>query len=95
MKDGILVKRNIYFNTLRVADDQLIIQDGEDIHIFSQMAREYNLKISSSKTKTMTFRGKHLIRSKIVIDGSIIEQTSQPIQLFRMRAESCGRNRSG
>ena len=77
----------------------IIIQDGEDklqrsIHIFSQMTREYNLKISSSKTKIMAFRGKHLIRSKIVID-CINNRTSQPIQLFRMRAESCGRNRSG
>ena len=82
VKDGILLKRNRYFNTLLFVDDQLIIQDSEYklqrfVHILSQMAWEYDLKISSSKTKIMAFRGKHLIRSKIVIDGSIMEQVNQ------------------
>ena len=41
------------------------------------MAREYNLKIFTSKTKIMAFRCKHLMRSKIVIHGSIMEQVNQ------------------
>jgi len=38
------------------------------------MIRDYNLKISTDKTKIMAFKGKHLVRSKIEIDGSILEQ---------------------
>ena len=33
----------------------------------------YNLKISTDKTKIMAFKGKHLMRSKIEIDGSILQ----------------------
>jgi hypothetical protein len=29
------------------------------------------------KTKIMAFKGKHLVRSKIKIDGSILEQVKQ------------------
>ena len=41
------------------------------------MSKDYNLKISTDKTKIMTFKGKHLVRSKIEIDGSILEQMKQ------------------
>jgi hypothetical protein len=34
------------------------------------MCKEYNLKTSTDKTKIMAFKGKHLVRSKIEIDGS-------------------------
>jgi hypothetical protein len=37
---------------------------------------EYNLEISSNKSKVMAFEGKHPRRSKIVIDNKIIEQVS-------------------
>ena len=33
--------------------------------------------VSTDKTKIMTFIGKHLVRSKIEIDGSILEQVKQ------------------
>jgi len=36
-----------------------------------------NLKISTDKTKIMAFKGKCLVRSKIEIDGSILEQVKK------------------
>ena len=41
------------------------------------MSKDYNLKISTDETKIMAFKGKHLVRSKIEIDGSILEQVKQ------------------
>jgi len=41
------------------------------------MCKDYNLKISTGRTKIMAFKGKHLVRSKIEIDGSILEQVKQ------------------
>jgi len=38
------------------------------------MSKDYNFKISTGKTKIMAFKGKHLVRSKIEIDGSLLEQ---------------------
>jgi len=38
------------------------------------MSEDCNLKISTYKIKIMTFKGKHLVRSEIEIDGSIVEQ---------------------
>jgi len=77
-----MLKRNIYLNTLIFADDQAIIQDSEDklqksVYLLNQMSKDYNFKISMDKTKLMAFKGKHLVRSKIEIDGSILEQVRQ------------------
>jgi len=74
---SILLKRNLYLNTLLFADDQVFIQDSEDnpqksVHILNQMSKDYNLKISRDKTKIMAFKGKHLVRSKIEIDRSVL-----------------------
>ena len=41
------------------------------------MSKDYNLKISTDKTKIMAFKGKHLVHSKIEIDRSILEQVKQ------------------
>jgi hypothetical protein len=41
------------------------------------MSNDFNLKISTDETKIMAFKGKHLVRSKIEIDGSILEQVKQ------------------
>jgi hypothetical protein len=69
-------------NTLLFADDQVVIQDTEDklqksVYIVNQMCKDCNLKISPDKTKIMVFKGKHLVRSKIEIDESILEQVKQ------------------
>ena len=74
----------LYFNTLLFADDQVIIQDSEDklqkfAYILNQMSKDYNLKISTDKTKIMAFKGKHLVRSNIEIDGSILEKVKNSI----------------
>jgi hypothetical protein len=41
------------------------------------MSKDYNLKISTDKIKITGFKGKHLVRSKIEIDGSTLEQVKQ------------------
>ena len=75
-----VLKRNLYLKTsVFSADDQVIKQYSEDkiqksVYILNQISKDYNLKISTDKTKIMTFKGKHLVRSKIEIDGSILEQ---------------------
>jgi len=79
---GIMLKRDLNLNTLLFADDHVIIQDSEDklqksVHILNQMSKDYNLKISTDKTKIMAFKAKHLVCSKIEIDGSILEQVRQ------------------
>ena len=64
------LKRNLYFNTLLFAYDQIIIQDTEhklqkSVFILNQLSKDYSLKISTEKTKILTFKGKQLLRSKI------------------------------
>jgi hypothetical protein len=41
------------------------------------MSKYYNLKTSMEKTKIMAFKGKHLVLSKIQIDGKILEKVKQ------------------
>jgi len=72
----------IYLVSYLFIDDQVIIQDSEDklqksVYILNQMSKDHNLKTSADKTKIMAFKGKHLVRSKIEIDGSILEQVKQ------------------
>ena len=79
---GIVLKRNQYLNTLLFTDDQVIIQDSGDklqksVYMLNQMSKDYNLKIAMDKTKIMAFKGKHLMHSKIEIDGSVSEQVKQ------------------
>ena len=79
---GIILNRNLYPNILLFADDQVIMQDSEDklqksVYILNQMSKDYILKISTDKTKIITFKGKHVVRSKIEIEGSILEQVKQ------------------
>ena len=38
------------------------------------MSKDYNLKMSTAETKVTALKGKYLVRSKIEIDGSILEQ---------------------
>lgn len=76
---GIYLKNNTFLNSLLYADDKVIIQDSEDklqksIYVLNKITKEYNFKIAAQKTKTMAFKGKYPIRTKIVIDEIIIEQ---------------------
>ena len=43
-------------------------------HKLEQATRKFNLKISTTKTKSIGFQGKEHLRTKIAIDGKIIEQ---------------------
>jgi len=57
---GIMLKRNVYLNTLLFADDQVIIQDSEGklhkcVYILNQNCKDYNLKLSTGKTKIISF----------------------------------------
>jgi hypothetical protein len=60
------------------ADDQVITADSEDnlqraAHKLNQIIR---VTISVQKTKSMAFRGRDPVRTKIVIDNKIIEQVN-------------------
>jgi len=46
------------------------------VHKLNQIITEYGLTISVQKTKSMTFRGRDPVRTKIVIDNKIIEQVN-------------------
>jgi hypothetical protein len=42
----------------------------------NKIADNYNLKISVTKNKTMAFKGKHLVRTEIFINDTILERVS-------------------
>ena len=63
------------------ADDMAVLAEDEDslqrsLYNLNAIAKEFNMKISAGKTKVMAFLGKEPIRSKIVIDGKVIEQVN-------------------
>jgi hypothetical protein len=45
-------------------------------HKLNQIITEYGLTISVQKTKSMAFRGRDPVRTKIVIDNKIMEQVN-------------------
>ena len=78
---GIKIAQESYLNTILYADDQVIIQSSEDdlqksVFLLKNIGKEYNMKISTRKTKVMAFAGKDPVRSKIVLDNRILEQVS-------------------
>lgn len=78
---SIRLNANTNINTLLFADDQAIIQENEDdlqraTHRLYTICRDYGMKISSKKSKTMAFKGKDPVRSKIVVNNEILEQVS-------------------
>ena len=59
---------------LLFADNQVIIADKEGnlqkaVHKLNQIITEYGLTISAQKTKSMAFKGRDPVRTKIVIDN--------------------------
>jgi hypothetical protein len=76
---GIKLSKNQHLSTLLFADDQVIIAGTEDnlqkaAHKLHRLVTEYGLTISVQKTKSMAFKGRDPVRTKIVIDNKIIEQ---------------------
>jgi len=74
---GIKLSKNQQLSTLLFADDQVIIADTEDNQQkaalkLNQIITEYYLTISAQKTKSMAFKGRDPVRTKIVIDNKII-----------------------
>jgi transcription initiation factor TFIIIB Brf1 subunit/transcription initiation factor TFIIB len=78
---GIKLKKNQQLSTLLFVDDQVIIADKEDnlqraAHKLNEVITKYGLTISVQKTKSMAFRRRDAVRTKIVIDNKIIEQVN-------------------
>jgi hypothetical protein len=68
------------------ADDQILITKSEDelqiaVNELNKIGKKYDMKISTSKTKSMGQCGKYTQRVKIVIDDKIIEHVSNFIYL--------------
>ena len=79
---GIQLNKSICMGSLLYADDIVLIQENEDdlqraMFQLQEVAREYSLTISVRKTKTMAFKGKYPVRTKIVINNSTLEQVSR------------------
>jgi len=78
---GIKLSKNQQLSTLLYADDQVIIADTEDslqkaAHKLNKIITEHALTISAQKIKSMVFKGRDSVRTKIVIDNKIIEQVN-------------------
>jgi hypothetical protein len=62
-------------------DDQVIVADSEDavqisVHKMETVTSKHGLKISKSKTRKMSFKGRDPVISKIVIYNNIIEEVN-------------------
>jgi len=74
--------KELIFDTLLFADDQFIISDTEDNlqkagYLLYNMSKEYNLEISTKKTKVFGFVGTDHLRTKLIINDETPEQVSQ------------------
>jgi len=49
----------------------------KSVYILKQTKKDYNLKISTDKTRIMAFKGKHSVRSKIELDGPMLQKVKQ------------------
>jgi len=61
-------------------DDQVIMADtGDALQIsvlkLEMVTSKYGLKISTNKMKTLAFKGRDPVRSKILVNNNNIEQT--------------------
>jgi hypothetical protein len=54
----------------------IALQDILLVYKLTEIAKNYNFKISTNKAKTVAFRGRFPIGTKIVIDNERIEQAS-------------------
>jgi hypothetical protein len=86
---GIKLSKNQQLSTLLFADDQVIIADREDnlqraAHKLNQIITEYGLTISVQKTKSVAFKRRDPVRTKIVINNKIIKQVNTSNYLGNM-----------
>ena len=70
----IKLSKNQQLSTLLFADDQVITADTEDslqksAHKLNQVITEYGLTISVQNTKSMAFKGRDPVRTKIVLES--------------------------
>jgi hypothetical protein len=68
-------------NALLFADDQIVFVDSEEnlqraVFSLNNIAKEYNLRLSTKKTKVLSFKGVDHIRAKIEISNQILEQVN-------------------
>ena len=73
---GIKLSKTQQLSTLLFADNLVIIADTEDnlqkaAHKLNQIITEYGWTISVQKTKSMAFKGRDPVRTKIVIDKKL------------------------
>jgi hypothetical protein len=78
---GIQITRDKEIKTILFAEDQVLIAESEillqkSVLKLENIVPKYGLPISTSKIKTMAFRGRHHIGSKIVINKKIIEHVN-------------------
>lgn len=76
----IKISRNKDSETRLFMDDQVIMAYSEDapqisVNKLEMVTCKYELKISKSKTKTVAFKGRDPMRSKILVNNNGIEQT--------------------
>ena len=75
------LKKKQQLSALLFADDQVIIADTEDnlqkaAYKLNKIIAEYALTISVQKTKSMAFKGRDPVRTKIVTDNKITEKAN-------------------
>ena len=69
----------LVLGSILFADDQVIFSSSEDglqmaAHKLEQATIKINLKISTTKTKSMGFQGKEHMRTWIIMNGKLLEQ---------------------
>ena len=74
--------KELIFNTLLFADDQLVNNDTEDdlqraVYLLYKIFKEYNLEIATGKAKVFGFFGTDHLRAKIIINDETLQQFSQ------------------